>query len=178
MASKKLLSFGVFLLMASVSMECFAVPYQNTPVDRFGKVENGIYRGAAPKSVIDMKALKKLGIKTVINLQEADDKIALGRKFSEAAGLKFISIPLDGFWAPQDWQVDLILSKLNDPQLKPIFIHCSHGRERTGLMIGLHRVEADGWSPKAAYQEMKDYGFRWVVFRMKDYFEDRTHTDL
>lgn len=33
-------------------------------------------------------------------------------------------------------------------------VHCTHGQDRTGYVIGRHRVEHDGWTKDAAYQEM------------------------
>ena len=37
--------------------------------------------------------------------------------------------------------------------------HCTHGQDRTGLLFGEHRVINDGWTKKAAYQEMLDHHF-------------------
>lgn len=33
-------------------------------------------------------------------------------------------------------------------------VHCTHGQDRTGLVIGRHRVLHDGWTKDAAYAEM------------------------
>ena len=166
------------LLICAFTQYSWAKPYTNYPTERFGKVHDGIYRGAYPKSLIEMKNLKKMGVKTILNLQADPKVIEVGRKQALEAGLKYISIPLDGFWAPKDWQANAVLAALDDPKNKPIYIHCTHGRERTGIMLALHRVESDGWSAKKAYAEAKAYGFRWVVYRMKDYFENRTGVDL
>jgi tyrosine-protein phosphatase SIW14 len=38
-------------------------------------------------------------------------------------------------------------------------IHCSHGQDRTGLAVAMHRVLVDGWSKPAAEQEMLANGF-------------------
>jgi protein tyrosine/serine phosphatase len=178
MPAKISMNLAIIILVLGGARFSSAGAYANSPTERFGKVHEGLYRGAAPKSLQQYKELKKLGIKTILNLQEGEDKIAAGKINAEAAGLQFLSIPLDGFWAPKDWQADAVLAALNNPDLKPIYIHCTHGRERTGIMVALHRVESDGWTAKKAYAEAKAYGFRWVVFPMKDYFEKRTHTDL
>jgi hypothetical protein len=38
-------------------------------------------------------------------------------------------------------------------------VHCTHGQDRTGYVIGRHRVEHDGWTKDAAYQEMVAHHF-------------------
>lgn len=38
-------------------------------------------------------------------------------------------------------------------------IHCSHGQDRTGLAVAMHRVLCDGWSKEAAEKEMLANGF-------------------
>ena len=37
--------------------------------------------------------------------------------------------------------------------------HCTHGQDRTGFLIGEHRVLHDGWTKDAAYQEMLAHHF-------------------
>lgn len=38
-------------------------------------------------------------------------------------------------------------------------IHCTHGQDRTGLAVAMHRVLIDHWSTDAAEKEMLDNGF-------------------
>lgn len=38
-------------------------------------------------------------------------------------------------------------------------VHCTHGQDRTGLVIGEHRVLHDGWSKRHAYGEMLSHHF-------------------
>ncbi len=38
-------------------------------------------------------------------------------------------------------------------------IHCSHGEDRTGLAVAMHRVLVDGWSKADAEKEMLAHGF-------------------
>jgi hypothetical protein len=40
-----------------------------------------------------------------------------------------------------------------------ILVHCSDGRNRTGLLVGMYRVRVDRWSKAAAFKEMIDRGF-------------------
>lgn len=52
-------------------------------------------------------------------------------------------------------------------------VHCTHGQDRTGLVVGMHRVLHDGWSARDAYGEMLAHNFHpelvglqitWMLF--------------
>lgn len=38
-------------------------------------------------------------------------------------------------------------------------VHCTHGQDRTGYVIGRHRVQHEGWSKARAYDEMRAHHF-------------------
>jgi protein tyrosine/serine phosphatase len=42
---------------------------------------------------------------------------------------------------------------------EPVFVHCAHGSDRTGCMVGIWRVSEDGYSYDQAYKEMRKYYF-------------------
>lgn len=42
---------------------------------------------------------------------------------------------------------------------KAVFVHCAHGSDRTGCMIGIWRVKRDGYDYDTAYKEMRKYWF-------------------
>lgn len=42
-------------------------------------------------------------------------------------------------------------------------VHCTHGQDRTGLVVGVHRVEHDGWSKESAFREMLAHHFHWEL---------------
>ena len=53
----------------------------------------------------------------------------------------------------------------------PVYVHCSHGRDRTGLVVGLYRVFVDGLSPDLAYAEMVATGFRPINHGLHEVWE-------
>ncbi len=159
---------------ATASMESSAPPYATAPVDRFYEVARGLYRGAAPTTLEQMKALKKMGIRTVINLQYDAKKVAWEAAAAKSLGMHHISIPLPGFGAPADKDVQRIQKLMNDPSVRPVLLHCTHGRERTGVQTALYRVFTEGWTPERAWAESEAFGFRWIAFPMKEYYENAT----
>jgi hypothetical protein len=39
------------------------------------------------------------------------------------------------------------------------YVHCTHGQDRTGLVVACFRVQCEGWSKDAATVEMLSLGF-------------------
>lgn len=146
---------------------------QNT-IPNFLQVTDNLFRGGRPNTG-DLAALKsEKNIKTVINLENKMPVVQQENKVADDLGLKFISSPMDASVRPNDQQVNQILSSLQDTKNDPIFIHCHHGQDRSGLIIGLYRVEVQGWAPAKAYQEMLDNGFHSSLVALDKYFRDRT----
>ncbi|AZZ36064.1 hypothetical protein CIK05_04415 [Bdellovibrio sp. qaytius] len=138
------------------------------------KMNDNLYRGGRVTAA-GMKQLKKMGVTTIINIENDATAIKTDKKFADANGLRFITIPFDTWSTPSDAKVDGVLKLLQDRSLGPIYLHCKHGRDRTGLIMGLYRVEVDGWTPKAAYKEMNDRGFRSIIWTLDGYYKRRTH---
>jgi tyrosine-protein phosphatase SIW14 len=159
----------LLLLTLFVSQAHAAAPAE--PLN-FQRVETGIYRGASPGAA-GVLYLKNLGVKTILDLD--NDGTAAGVEKAAAAqeGLKWIALPLSGFWAPKTATVNAALQVMADPALRPIYIHCKHGQDRTGLVVGLYRVEDEHWQPGHAYEEMKALGFHPMLVFLNHYFEKR-----
>lgn len=175
-------AFSILVLFGGSSV-CLAAPAGRiaeqtfAPTTRFLKVSDGLYRGAAPASRSEVQALKAIGIRTFINLASSTD-IQWESREAELAGITVVNLPLPYFWKPDSQRMAQIEFLLNDRSLYPIYVHCRQGRDRTGLVVGLHRVFTQGWSPDEAYQEMKKLGFRSIFIGLKEYFEDATKTEI
>lgn len=146
------------------------------PIDRFHEVAPGIYRGARPtKQGLD--ALAAAGFKTIINLDDDKKPAAEEARYAKSLGIETLSEPMSGFWSPKDPQVDRILEHLADPSHRPLFIHCQHGRDRTGLLVGLFRFYLENVPAEKAYYEMLDMGFRRSLVFLDAYYRERTEMD-
>jgi protein-tyrosine phosphatase len=63
--------------------------------------------------------------------------------------------PKDGTWAPTPDQIARFLQIVRDPTMRPLYVHCQHGVDRTGAMMAVYRMEEEGWSNPEAYAEME-----------------------
>jgi len=169
----------IVLAMAGLSVNVLAFaspapnPTPNVPITAFRVVDPGIYRGARPDAA-GLKALSDLGVRTDLNLEDDTNAVAAESEITKSLGIDMISKPMSGFWAPDDQEVNDILKIVANPANYPIFIHCQHGEDRTGLIVGLYRVFYEQWTAKAAYKEMKKDGFHPILFLLNHYFEDKT----
>ncbi|MBU6374906.1 MAG: tyrosine-protein phosphatase [Bdellovibrionales bacterium] len=164
----------VLVLLLSLGSACW-MPAARAEIVRFNEVEPGkVYRGGKPENYQDLLALKNLGVRTILNLRNNRDYVEWQSILAESLGMRVINRPTASLFSPTDRHVDEIQAMLNNPELQPVFIHCKHGKDRTGLMIGLYRVETQGWTPERAYSEMRAIGFNPVLFRLYQYFWNRT----
>jgi tyrosine-protein phosphatase SIW14 len=131
-------------------------PVPGIQIDNFGMVNANYYRGGQPKGH-DFADLKALGVKMVIDLAEEGDK-SEGANV-EAAGMKFVRIPLTTGDAPPQAAIDRFLKLVNDPANQPVYVHCMGGRHRTGALTAAYRMTEDGWTADQAFSEMKQYHF-------------------
>ena len=130
-------------------------------VENFEKVDDHVYRGAQPTEE-GFRNLAKLGIKTVVDLREADERSKSEEAAVKAAGMQFISIPMRGMETPLNESVVKALNLLEDQTAGPIFVHCKRGADRTGGIIACYRVEHDHWENQKALAEARSMGMsRW-----------------
>lgn len=136
-------------------------------IPNFRQVNEWLYRGGQPDSE-GFQELKNLGVKTIICLRRSTEIRSLQRKEAEAMGFDYISIPLSYLGFPKDEEVEKFFSIVNSPFRHPVFVHCKHGSDRTGMMIAFYRMTNDGWSVNDAYAEMESAGFhKMFVYHYK-----------
>ncbi|MHC4482599.1 MAG: dual specificity protein phosphatase family protein [Planctomycetota bacterium] len=122
-------------------------------VPNFHKVSDELYRGAQP-SAEGMRELKKLGIRTVVNLRSFhSDRDEIGD-----TGLAYEHIYMKP-WHPEDKEVVRFLKIVTDERRTPVFVHCQRGADRTGTMCAIYRVAVQGWRKAEAIEEMTKGGF-------------------
>jgi uncharacterized protein (TIGR01244 family) len=104
-------------------------------------------------------ALKKDGFVSVINLRRDTEEgadIPGARTAAEAAGLRYIHIPVDPA-RPDDATVDAFLKAVTDQKNQPMYIHCGSAN-RVGAMWMVKRIVVDGWDVQRASDEAAAIG--------------------
>jgi protein tyrosine/serine phosphatase len=119
------------------------------------KLNEGLYRGAQPTAE-GIQELEKLGIKTIVNLRSSHtDKGILGKS---TIALEPISM---NAWHIEEEDLVRFLRIVGDKKRQPVFVHCQHGADRTGVMCAAYRVIVQGWSKQQAIDEMTKGGFNF-----------------
>jgi protein tyrosine/serine phosphatase len=133
---------------------------QNGDLPNFHEVHPYLFRGGQP-SIEGLSKLKDKGIATIIDLRGNPAETKPEGKLAESLGMKYINLPMSSK-APSQHQVKTFLQtvkKAADGQSGPVFVHCAHGSDRTGCLVGVWRVTQDGFSYDQAYKEMRKYYF-------------------
>ena len=135
-----------------VASNTWAQPMDLPGLPNLHKVSDDLYRGAEP-TVEGIQQLKKLGIKTVVDLRSlgvADDV--------QGTGMTYVRIRSTA-WQPDDKAVTQFLQIVTDKSRTPVFVHCQRGADRTGMMTAIYRVAVQGWTKDQAIAEMTEGGF-------------------
>ena len=144
----------------------------------FAQVKEGLYRGGHPDRA-GLEYLQTLGVTKIVSLQQPEGSIVEGDRADEVAaevadaaylGLAYVSVPMTS-WASAS-AYDDAWSQLRPLLEAPagLYVHCQHGKDRTGLVIALERVLVEGWSPDRAHDEMLMMGHSRLLVKLDAYF--------
>lgn len=141
------------------------------------KVADNLYRGPRP---YDMAQIEDNKINIVIDLQSGaweyfhedqyeKDKNKIG------CNVTLLDYDLSVIFPPKQDLVHHILERMSITirENYKIYIHCRKGQDRTGYIIAAFRMHCQGWSFRAAVDEMYSMGFNrlryfwWVPFLRK-----------
>src|SRR5580704_14996228 len=82
-------------------------------IKNFYQVDEHVYRGAQP-SDDGFKYLAKIGVKTVIDLREADERSDAEERVVTAGGMKYVNVPMTGLTPPSGTEITRILGILEE----------------------------------------------------------------
>ena len=129
-------------------------PPSTNAVPNFAQVEPGVWRGGQPTEE-GWKYLQSLGVSNVVKLDT----------LKEGSDQPAVDLGMALHWYP----INDMQQKTNGPdavavsnavsQIQPgTYVHCLHGKDRTGLIIGCYRL-AQGTNKEVAWQEMTNHGY-------------------
>lgn len=146
------------LLIVVGAAACATVAPAPDGIPNLAEVDPGVYRGGQPTAP-GWAWLVAHGVRTSIKLNYEPE--------GAPASISVIvaSMPPEGIDTaearPSSSAVGLALHALNH-HAGAVFIHCDHGQDRTGLLVGLYRVLHDRWTPTAARAEMGLHGYHSI----------------
>jgi len=132
------------------------VKFPNVKIKNFGQMDDRFFRGARPDEN-DYPALAALGVQTIIDL--TDNSKEYEQPAVQAAGLRYINIPMEDKSTPSMEQINQFLKVIDDPATGKFFVHCAGGRHRTGVVGAVYRFTHDKWNLDQALAEMDQYEF-------------------
>jgi uncharacterized protein (TIGR01244 family) len=158
------------VFVALLSLPAVAANLNAPGIPNFHRVDEHVYRGAQPAAE-GWKTLSNLGVKTVIDLRHDGENGEHSTKAEaqavEAAGMRYVNVPLGGISAPSNADIGKILALFASKE--PVFVHCRYGKDRAGTAVACYRIAHDSWSNAKAFLEAKEMGLHWFEVSMKRY---------
>ena len=157
--------------------------------DHFDVVKpNILYRSGQLNPQQLEAAVKRYGLKTIVSGQIAGKGVEEERAIARRLKVDFLNLPMPGDGFGQEAQFREVLKQVDDPEKRPVLVHCARGTCRTGAAVALYRFERDGWTIQDVAEEMRRQTYRegWLpgyVFNMvknrpaQDRFEPRKTYD-
>lgn len=142
----------------------------------FHKVDQDVYRGARPRRSDAYSRLAELGIRTIVNLEGSKeaarekaqiDQLNQTLVLRHKPSIDFISFPINSITqipltGVSDQKIGFLFQQIQEAK-KPIFIHCEHGKDRTGAVVVLYRIKRKELTFDQAYKEALYYRFnKWL----------------
>ena len=160
---RKLL-YGLILLVAALLAGWLIVLDRQGRLvwDHWDEAKRGVlYRSGQLTGDQLTAAVKRHDIRTVINLQLPGEELAAERELSARLGVDFVNLPMPGDGFGEEWQFREILKITDDPQRRPVLVHCARGTCRTGAAVAIYRFERDGWTLEDVATEMRRQTYRY-----------------
>jgi tyrosine-protein phosphatase SIW14 len=184
-AARWCMGISIGLFIAIVPYVYYRMTYRTNKRLRV-VVANKVYRSGAMTAVGFRNAVERLGIRTVLNLQEESPDPEMDSSYFSLSTIKeselckelginlvFMHVeivPPAEFPATQPPTIERFRAIMDDPSNYPVLIHCRAGLHRTGCLVALYRMEYEGWTRDEALRELKSHGFgEFVSSSANDY---------
>jgi protein tyrosine/serine phosphatase len=137
----------------------------------FHRVDENYVRGSQPMRG-GIGTLKRLGVKTVVDLRSIYDHTDEVKTAAEIAGLGYEWVPMSVWNPPTDDEANKFVSIVGDTAKGPFFVFCADGLNRTGEMTAIYRVARNNWNVQKALDEADQLGFSPYYYTLRDYVWD------
>ncbi|MCS7014637.1 MAG: protein tyrosine phosphatase family protein [Gemmatales bacterium] len=137
-------------------------------IAKLSRVAN-IYIGGQPTKE-DFAELKKLGIKTILNLRQTGETALDEQALATEHGIRYVHLPFQKADELTDAVFDRVRQLLRDTKSWPIFVHCGSANRAAAVWLP-YRVLDEGVSYDQAVKEAREMGLRSAELeqRARDY---------
>jgi protein tyrosine/serine phosphatase len=139
-----------------------------TTLPYFHRLDANYTRGAEPVSG-GIETIKRLGIKTIVDLRSNYDHTEVIGLAAEKSGLQYRRAPMSVWNPPTDQEAKAFVAIVTDKSQGPFFVFCADGLNRIGEMSAIYRVAESNWSVKQALQEADEFGFNPYYYNLRAY---------
>jgi uncharacterized protein (TIGR01244 family) len=151
MAMRKIIIVTLVCLLFAESAAQDSLTIRN-----FTRIDKQVCAAGQP-TMEQFSRLKAEGIRAVINLRHTSEPfVAEEEARAKEMGLRYFSIPV-AYFSPKEEQADEFLKIMDDPQNRPVFIHCA-AAIRVSAFWMIRRVLRDGWTVEKAEEEARRIG--------------------
>ncbi len=158
-------------------MGCTSTSY-NSPakIVNFERASKNLYRsGQLTTSNQWWYVANVLGVKKDIKLnypKEGSDNIATN------FGITIIEVPMppsgimDWYKGPGSNAYFYVISEIKESLDKEevVLVHCSHGQDRTGIVIGGAKVILLGWNKEVAWEDMREHHYHTIFVGLNKFW--------
>lgn len=129
-----------------------AVKLDDSRLENAHRLTDRVITGAEPHGAEAFKALKELGVKTIITVDGAKPDVEIAKKY----GLRYVHLPIGYDGVPKERSEEIAKALLELPG--PIYVHCHHGKHRGPAAAATACVVAGYISNDEAIADMKVLG--------------------
>jgi tyrosine-protein phosphatase SIW14 len=155
------------LLICLLCASCATSPVIHG-IPNLKQVDNGIWRGGQPNAE-GWQYLKSVGVTNVLKLNlisEGSDNPALTNN------MHIVYLPINTYEQMISGPSKEEIMFAHKYIYTNTFVHCQHGQDRTGLIIGTYRVSIEHWKKEIAEQEMLTNGFHKELLGLWHYWKE------
>ncbi|WP_171469278.1 fused DSP-PTPase phosphatase/NAD kinase-like protein [Frigoriglobus tundricola] len=155
---------GTLVVVSVAAVPAVYAALRPARLRNFGEVRAGVlYRSGQLTPAGFERVLDERGIRTVISLRperDAEKADTWEEDVARARGVKYVRVtPREHDDAWLDRMAEQFLAVVDAPANHPVLVHCMAGRDRTGTMCAIYRMEFDRWTAERAAAEMQEFEF-------------------
>ncbi len=148
------------LVLVALAVGTFAFYFDQKLLPNFHVVHSDVlYRSGQPRG-LGLRVVDWLNVRTYLNLRVTESNTVFDEiAFCREHGVRSVVAPFTHRAISLQHAVDRFLELMDDPSNYPVLVHCSRGKERSGVLAAVYRMEFNAWTNERALAEMYALGY-------------------